>query len=81
MRRCGNAAAEIVPAASPVAPSSEQELHILKLLRAGKNFPEIAEELRISLQTRRNQLHHIDPKLRTHNRLEPGLYAIRRKSV
>jgi DNA-binding NarL/FixJ family response regulator len=80
-RQLNKAAAEIVPAASPAAPLSEQELHILKLFAAGKNSPEIAKELRISLQTLRNHLHHINQKLRTHNRLEAVMHAIQRRLI
>lgn len=80
-RQLNKAAEEMVPAASPVAPLSEQELHILKLFAAGKNSPEIAKELRISLQTLRNHLHHINQKLRTHNRLEAVMHAIQRRLI
>ena len=73
--------AEITPAATPVAPSTEQELHILKVAPSGEELSRDCRELGISLQTRRNHLHHIDPKLRTHNRLEPGMHAIQRKLV
>jgi PAS domain S-box-containing protein len=80
-RQLNKAAAEIVPAASPVELLSEQELHVLKLFAAGKNSPEIAKELRISLQTLRNHLHHVNQKLRTHNRLEAVMHAIQRKLI
>jgi PAS domain S-box-containing protein len=80
-RQLNKAAAEMVPAASPVDLLSEQELHVLKLFAAGKNSPEIAKELRISLQTLRNHLHHINQKLRTHNRLEAVMHAIQRKLI
>jgi DNA-binding NarL/FixJ family response regulator len=80
-RQLNKVAAAMAPAASPVATLSEQELHILKLFAAGKNSPEIAKELRISLQTLRNHLHHINQKLRTHNRLEAVMHAIRRELI
>lgn len=80
-RQLNEAAAEIVPAASPVAQLSDQELNILKLFSLGKNSPEIAKELRISLQTLRNHLHHINQKLRTHNRLEAVMHAIQRQLI
>ena len=73
--------AEIVPAASPVAPSPNRSFIFSSCSERGRTLPEIAEELGSSLQTRRNHLHHIDPKLRTHNRLEPGLHTIQRKLV
>jgi PAS domain S-box-containing protein len=69
------------PAVSPVAALSEQEAEILRLFASGKNSPEIAKSLRISLQTLRNHLHHINHKLRTHNRLEAVMHAIQRRLV
>jgi PAS domain S-box-containing protein len=66
---------------SPVSPLSEQEKHILRLFAEGKNSPEIAKELNISLQTLRNHLHHINQKLRTHNRLEAVMNAMQRKLI
>ena len=75
------AATEILPAASPVVQLSEQELHVLKLFSEGKNSPEIAKKLGIRLQTLRNHLHHINQKLRTHNRLEAVMHAIQRNLI
>ena len=69
------------PAVSPVAALSEQEAEILRLFASGKNSPEIAKSLRISLQTLRNHLHHINQTLRTHNRLEAVMHAIQRRLV
>jgi len=66
---------------SPAATLSEQEIQILRLFASGKNSPEIAKILQISLQTLRNHLHHINQKLRTHNRLEAVMHAIQRKLV
>jgi DNA-binding NarL/FixJ family response regulator len=65
----------------PVAKLSEQELPILRLFASGKNSPEISKSPQNSLQTRRNHLHHINQKLRTHNRLEAVMHAIQRKLV
>jgi PAS domain S-box-containing protein len=70
-----------VPGVSPAAALSEQEVQILRLFASGKNSPEIAKSLQISLQTLRNHLHHINQKLRTHNRLEAVMHAIQRKLV
>jgi PAS domain S-box-containing protein len=64
---------------SPVSPLSEQEKHVLRLFAEGKNSAEITKSLNISLQTLRNHLHHINQKLRTHNRLEAVMNAIQRK--
>ena len=66
---------------SPASPLSEQEKHILRLFAEGKNSPQIVKELNISLQTLRNHLHHINQKLRTHNRLEAVMNAIQRKLI
>jgi len=74
-------AGDNTPAVSPVAALSEQEAEILRLFASGKNSPEIAKSLQISLQTLRNHLHHINQKLRTHNRLEAVMHAIQRKLV
>jgi len=74
-------AGDNTPAVSPVAALSEQEAEILRLFASGKNSPEIAKSLQISLQTLRNHLHHINQKLRTHNRLEAVMHAIQRRLV
>jgi len=67
--------------AAPVSPLSDQEKHVLRLFAEGKNSPEIAKSLNISLQTLRNHLHHINQKLRTRNRLEAVMNAIQRKLI
>jgi len=61
-----------------VEPLSEQELRILKLLAEGRGSAAIGRTLRISAQTLRNHLHHINRKLRTHSRLEAVMHAQRR---
>jgi PAS domain S-box-containing protein len=61
-----------------VEPLSEQERRILKLFAEGGNPAAIADRLSISAQTLRNHLHHINCKLRTHNRLEAVTHAQRR---
>ncbi len=63
---------------APVEALSEQERRILRLFARGRNAASIARELRISTQTLRNHLHHINRKLRTHNRLEAVTHAQRR---
>ena len=63
---------------APVEPLSEQERRILKLFADGGNPAAIAGRLSISAQTLRNHLHHINRKLRTHNRLEAVTHAQRR---
>ena len=80
-RQFNKVAEDSSPRVSPVATLSEQEVQILRLFASGKNSPEIAKSLQISLQTLRNHLHHINQKLRTHNRLEAVMHAIQRKLV
>ena len=63
---------------TPVEPLSEQERRILQLFARGTNSATIARQLKISAQTLRNHLHHINRKLRTHNRLEAVTHAQRR---
>lgn len=63
---------------APVEPLSEQERRILTLFSGGKKPATIAHQLGISAQTLRNHLHHINHKLRTHNRLEAVIHAQRR---
>ena len=59
-------------------PLSEQEQRILRLFAKAKNSAQIAGELGITLPTLRNHLHSINEKLRTHNRLEAVMHAMRR---
>ncbi len=61
-----------------VEPLSEQELRILKLFAEGSSSGVIARALRISAQTLRNHLHHINRKLRTHSRIEAVTHAQKR---
>lgn len=72
------AASDRAPDLAPVAPLSEQEQRILKLFAAAKNSGQVAKELKITLPTLRNHLHAINQKLRTHNRLEAVLHAMKR---
>ena len=70
--------AEASPGHAPVKPLSEQERRILTLFAEGNDPATIAARLTISSQTLRNHLHHINRKLRTHNRLEAVTHAQRR---
>ena len=72
---------ESVVRAAPVLPLSEQERQVLKLFADGKDSCEVAQRLGITAQTLRNHLHHINRKLRTHNRLEAVMHAIQRKLI
>ncbi len=67
--------------AAPVTPLSSQELEILRMFAAGSDAPRISKALRISPQTLRNHLHHINRKLRTHNRLEAVTHALQRRLI
>lgn len=63
---------------APVESLSEQEQRILKLFAEAKNSAQVAKTLGITLPTLRNHLHAINQKLRTHNRLEAVLHAMKR---
>jgi PAS domain S-box-containing protein len=63
---------------APVELLSEQEARILKLFASAKNSGQVAKELGITLPTLRNHLHAVNQKLRTHNRLEAVLHAMKR---
>ena len=67
--------------AAPITPLSSQELEILRMFAAGNDAPRIAKALGISPQTLRNHLHHINRKLRTHNRLEAVTHALQRRLI
>lgn len=67
--------------AAPITPLSSQELEVLRMFAAGSDAPRIAKALGISPQTLRNHLHHINKKLRTHNRLEAVTHALRRRLI
>ena len=72
------ALADDAPQHAPVEALSEQERRILRFFARGRNAASIARELKISTQTLRNHLHHINRKLRTHNRLEAVTHAQQR---
>jgi PAS domain S-box-containing protein len=67
--------------AAPVTPLSSQELEILRMFAAGNDASRISKALGISPQTLRNHLHHINKKLRTHNRLEAVTHALQRRLI
>ncbi len=73
--------AEASVRAAPIAALSDQEKHVLRLFAEGKDSDDVARALGISPQTLRNHLHHINQKLRTHNRLEAVMNAIQRKLI
>jgi len=63
---------------APVESLSDQEHRILTLFGKAKNSAQVARDLGITLPTLRNHLHAINQKLRTHNRLEAVLHAMKR---
>jgi len=67
--------------AAPAPAISDQEKQVLRLFAEGKDSGEVAHQLGITAQTLRNHLHHINQKLRTHNRLEAVMNAIQRKLI
>lgn len=83
-RRVVDAARQLValtedaPQHAPVEPLSVQERRILQLFAEGDRSTSVARKLKISAQTLRNHLHHINQKLRTHSRLEAVTHAQRR---
>jgi PAS domain S-box-containing protein len=66
------------PDQAPVEVLTARERTILTLFAEGRNSAAIARKLKISPQTLRNHLHHINRKLRTHTRLEAVTHAQRR---
>lgn len=63
---------------APIEALSGQEERILRLFANAKNSRQVASELGITLPTVRNHLHAVNQKLRTHNRLEAVLHAMKR---
>ena len=57
------------------------KLRILSGFSQGRRPGEIARELKITSQTLRNHLHHINQKLGTHTRMEAVMHAIRRNLI
>jgi DNA-binding CsgD family transcriptional regulator/predicted Zn-ribbon and HTH transcriptional regulator len=72
---------ETITGAAPISPLSSQELEILRMFAVGNSAARIAKRLSITPQTLRNHLHHINRKLRTHNRLEAVTHAIQRHLI
>ncbi len=66
---------------APVTPLSGGEHRVLRRFSKGQTPAAIADELKISPQTIRNHLYHINLKLGTHSRLEAVTHAIRRKLI
>jgi DNA-binding CsgD family transcriptional regulator len=54
---------------------------VLRSLSEGQSPANVVHALKISPQTLRNHLHHINQKLGTHNRLEAVIHAIRRRLI
>jgi DNA-binding NarL/FixJ family response regulator len=60
---------------------TERELQILRLIAAGKDNVEIADELVISAQTVKNHVSSILAKLRLENRIQAAVHAVKRGIV
>lgn len=75
------AEAEAPASLDPVSPLSDQESEILKMFAEGAKSAAIVRKLKISPQTLRNHLYHINQKLGTHNRLEAVMHALQRKLI
>jgi DNA-binding CsgD family transcriptional regulator len=69
---------DTITGVAPISPLSSQELEILRMFAAGASASRVARRLAISPQALRNHLHHINQKLRTHNRLEAVMHALLR---
>jgi DNA-binding CsgD family transcriptional regulator len=54
---------------------------VLRAFESGQTPAQVSRALRISAQTLRNHLHHINQKLGTHNRLEAVMHAVRRRLI
>jgi PAS domain S-box-containing protein len=63
---------------APVSPLTGQERRVLGLLAEGKSPKDVAKQLEITPRTLRNHIHHVNQKLRTKNRLEAVMHAMRR---
>jgi PAS domain S-box-containing protein len=64
--------------AAPASPLTKQEQHVLRLLADGKTPAQAARILSITPRTLRNHIHHANQKLKTRNRLEAVIHALRR---
>jgi DNA-binding NarL/FixJ family response regulator len=66
---------------APVAPLSDRELEVLRLVAAGKANHEIGEELFIGQSTVRNHISSILMKLQVENRVQAAVRAVRDRIV
>jgi DNA-binding NarL/FixJ family response regulator len=66
------------PQAAAAQLLSEQRRRILMLFAQAKNPGQVAKDLRITLSALGNHRYAINQKLRTHNRLEAVLHAMKR---
>jgi DNA-binding NarL/FixJ family response regulator len=67
------------PESAPRITDREQE--VLRLMAAGKNNTEIAEELFISIQTVKNHVSNLLEKLQVENRVQASVYAVRKRLI
>lgn len=66
---------------APVNALSRREVEVLRMFASGLTSAEVVKKLNVTPQTLRNHLHHINCKLRTHNRLEAVTHAIQRRLI
>ena len=79
----GNLLARIGASAAGPSPGlhlrlTDRERDVLELMAAGRDNPQIAEELFISVQTVKNHVSNILAKLEVENRIQAAVYAVRR---
>jgi len=67
------------PAAAPSL--TKREIEVLKLMAAGKENAEIAEELFIAVETVKNHVSNILAKLELDNRVQAAVYAWRKRLI
>lgn len=60
---------------------TSREIKILSLIIEGKNNPEIADELFISIHTVKAHIESIYKKLGVHNKVQAAVYAILNNTV
>jgi DNA-binding NarL/FixJ family response regulator len=74
--RVANHHSEAPPPKPPAKPLTDRELKVLQLLVQGKTNREAAEELRVSLSTIKNHVHHIIDKLGVSDRTQAAVRAV-----
>ena len=81
LARIGASQAGAAPASDADVRLTARERDVLELMAAGRDNPQIAEELFISVQTVKNHVSNILAKLEVENRIQAAVYAVRRGLV